>query len=115
MNDVATTLPGGFEDLEPFVERWAVSGTANRARLRRQSAPEERAAFFETARELVDPALTLLDQKPLEQLDEREQRLMNLVLSLAHISLAVELQGPDESEHARFAEHMRITRSVADE
>ncbi len=115
MSNANTTLPRGFKSLEPFVEQWAISGTAERARARRESAPEEREAFFEAARDLVDPALALLDQKPLDQLDEREQRLMDLMLSVAHIALAVELHAEEEHKVARASEHMIITKSVADE
>lgn len=115
MSNTETTLPEGFESLEPFVEQWAIPGTAERARARRESAPEQREAFFAAARDRVDPALALLDQKPLEQLDEREQRLMNLMLSVAHVSLAVEIHGDEEHRVARASEHMIITRSVADE
>ena len=53
-------------------------------------------------------------EKPLDQLDEREKRLMNLMLSLAHVSLAVEVQGDDEPKHARSAKYLRITRAPSD-
>lgn len=111
---MAALLPSGFETLEPFVERFAIAGTANRAQLRGDSSPEERAAFHAAAKDLIAPALDLLDRKPLDQLDEREQRLLNLALSFGHIALAVEIQGPDEAQHAELRKYMRITRSPAD-
>ncbi|MDR2856838.1 MAG: hypothetical protein LBV50_03210 [Novosphingobium sp.] len=110
---MATSLPAGFETLEPFVARFSVAGTANRAQLRSDSSREERAAFHEAAKDLVAPALDLLDKKPLDQLDESEQRLLNLALSFAHIALAVEIQGPDEERHAGLRSYMRVTRSPA--
>ena len=111
---MANTLPAGFEALEPFVPRFAVSGTANRAQRRSDSTPEERAAFFAAARDMVGPALDHLDTRPLDALDDSEQRLMDLALSFAHIALAVDIQGPDEARHAELRQHMRITRSPAD-
>jgi len=111
---VETSLPRGFEALEPFVPRFCVAGTANRAELRSASTGEERAAFHEAARDMIAPALDLLDRKPLDQLDPAEQCLLTLCLSFAHIALAVELQGPDEERHAVMREYMRITRSPAD-
>jgi hypothetical protein len=111
---MATMLPQGFEQLEPFVDRFAVAGTANRARLRSESGEAERAAFVEAARDLVAPALDLLDQKPLADLDEAERRLLDLALTFAHMALAVEVQGADEARHAQMRDHMRITRSPAD-
>lgn len=111
---MAHLLPAGFEALEPFVERFAVAGTANRAALRGASTAEERAAFHAAAASLIAPALDLLDAKPVDSLDESEQRLMNLALTFAHIALAVEVQGPDEARHAELRKYMRITRSPAD-
>lgn len=111
---MTTTLPAGFETLEPFVERFAIAGTANRAQLRGDTSPAEREAFHAAAVNLVAPALDLLDRKPLDRLDESEQRLLNLALSFSHIALAVEIQGPDEAGHAELRQYMRITRSPAD-
>lgn len=107
-------LPDGFESLEYFVDRWAVDGTANRDRRRGDSTENERVAFFEAAKGLIPQALELLDRKPLDQFNEREQRLMNMVLSFAHVAMAVEMLGDAEPRHARFREVMRITRSPAD-
>ena len=39
---------------------------------------------------------------------------MDLVLSLAHVSLAVEVQKEMEEQHARQRNDMPITRSVTD-
>lgn len=111
---MANLLPEGFEKLEPFVERFALSGTANRAARRGDSTAEERAAFHAAAGDLIGPALDLLDTRPLAALSEAEQRLLNLTLAFAHVALAVEVQGPDEERHASMRQYMRITRSPAD-
>jgi hypothetical protein len=111
---MSTSLPSGFEALEPFVARFAVSGTANRAQLRGDATRADREAFHAAAKDLIAPALDLLDTKPLGGLDAREQRLLDLALSFSHIALAVEIQGPDEERHAKLRRYMRITRSPAD-
>jgi len=108
-------LPAGFEALAPFLEFWAVDTAAGRARCRDVSDEPARVAFYNAARELVPAALTLLDAKPLSQLDEGEQRLMKLILSFAHVALAVELQREEEPKHARMRPYMRITRAPADQ
>ncbi|TGD74774.1 hypothetical protein E4634_06120 [Mangrovimicrobium sediminis] len=107
-------LPAGFQALEPFVEGWAIEGSENRLRRRLQSTPEEREAFFEAAMPLVQPALAQLDKKRLTEFDAAEQRLMNLMLSMAHVAHAVEVQREDEPFHAEGARHITITRSSAD-
>ncbi len=107
-------LPPGFAALEPFVDRWAITGTANRAALRGSTTDAERQAFFAAGQPVLAAALDHLDTKPLAALDDAEQRLMNLTLSLAHVSLAVEMQGDDESKHRPNREAMRITQAPAD-
>ncbi len=111
---MATLLPAGFESLEPFAGRFAVAGTAARAQLRSDTSAAERQEFYDAANGSIAPALELLDTKRLDELDEAEERLMNLCLAFAHIALAVEIQGPDEARHAGLRAHMKIVRSTAD-
>ncbi|GGC13046.1 hypothetical protein GCM10011494_34890 [Novosphingobium endophyticum] len=108
------TLPHEFAVLEPFTERWAINGSANRAALRTSSTAEEREAFFAAADPLLDRALEYLDARALCELSQDEMRLMELMLSLAHVALAVEIQGPDEPKSAQWRDRMRITRSPAE-
>jgi hypothetical protein len=114
VNTTAGLLPIGFEDLEPFVAGWAIEGTAQRAQRRFESTREERAALFAAAKDRILPALDLLDRKPLAAHDACERRLMHLMLSVAHVALAEEVQGPDEEKHRLKSRHMVITRSVTD-
>lgn len=108
------TLPKGFSELEPFVGQWAIACSADRLAARLGSTDAERRAFFEAGQGLVEPALQLLDGKPSAQYSAAEVRLMNLVLTLAHVSLAVEIQGDDEAFHARYAQYITIGHSAAD-
>lgn len=108
-------LPVGFETLAPFVEFWAADTAAERARCRDISDEAGRLAFYNAANELVPKALAILDEKPLAQFDEHEQRLMKLVLSFGHVALAIELHRDEEAKHARNRPFMRITRAPADQ
>lgn len=110
-----TGLPAGFEALQPHVEFWAVDSAHNRLQCRLNSSEAQRRDFFEAAQPLADAAMELLDRKPLTELDAPERRLLNLMLSLAHVSLAVELQRDEEAIHAEGARHLRITRASADD
>lgn len=107
-------LPAGYEPLERFVDRWAISGSACRAQRRNESSAEERQTFFDAAKDFVGPALDQLDKKALASLDDSERRLLDLMLSFAHVALAVEIQGEAEPRHAHFRTTMRITKSPAD-
>ena len=107
-------LPKGYEVLEPFVDFWAVDGTALRDQRRGESTAVQRKAFYETAKGLVPKALEELDRKPLEHLDDNERCLLNLLLSFAHVTQAVEMLDKAEPRHAAFRKVMRITHSPAD-
>ena len=107
-------LPTGFERLEPFVERWARPSSAARIAARLDSDEPARTAFYDAASEVLADALALLDRKPLSALDDRERRLMDLMLSLAHVALAVELQREQEPMHAEGRRHIRMIGTTAD-
>ena len=103
-------LPPGYAALERFVAEWDIADMAGRARRRDDSTAAERQAFYEAARGLVTGALAELDSKPLDRLDTRERRLANLMLSYAHVALAVEIRGSGEDAHREDRRHMAITR-----
>ena len=107
-------LPDGFAALEPFAERWAGDTAAVRAHLRDSASFADAGAFYATAQPLVESALARLDAKPLANHDDGERRLMRLMLSFAHVSLAIEVQDREEAAHSKLREHMRITRAPAD-
>lgn len=107
-------LPEGYEALEPFAADWALPTAADRAAKRGDSTPDERKAFYDATLPLAGATLTALDAKPLEELSEQEQRLLNLLLTFAHVSLAVEVQGEAEAQHAFWRSRMQITRAPAD-
>jgi hypothetical protein len=114
MSVADSLLPNGFEALEPFAEYWAVAPAVIRAERRTESTDEQRAAFFAVAKDTIPPALAYLDKKPLDQHDAKEQRLMNLLLSFAHVACAVEIQRDDEATHAQFRRYLVTTRATAD-
>ena len=110
---MSAVLPEGFTTLEPFAASWAISGSAARAAKRGDSTDEERTAFYEAAKTLLAPALAYLDTKPFAAFTAQENRLMDMMLSLAHVALAVEGLGDDEPRHATMRQHMRLTRTPA--
>lgn len=107
-------LPEGFEALEPFVERWAIRTTRERDKARGESRFEDLKAYYDAAQPLLGPALAYLDSFPVQELAGKEQRLMEMMLSLAHASMAVEIHKEMEPQHAISREAMIITRSTTD-
>lgn len=115
MNAIDNALPAGFAALEPFVCSWAVEGANNRLLARLNSCESDRSNFFEAAKALLAPGLEYLDTKPFADFNDQDKRLMNLLLSLAHVALAVETQGSDEPMHAAGARYITITRAPSDQ
>lgn len=93
-------LPHGFEALESFVQDWALEGEPARAAARSAATPALRRAFYDAAQPLLAPALDYLDGRPMLAGDARDDRLMRMMLSLAHVALAVETLGDTEDRHA---------------
>lgn len=114
MSSGQTSLPAGFEALEPFAATWAIDNGPARAEARAQGTAEDRRAFYEAASPLLAQALDHLDGKPLTELDESEQRLMHMMLSFAHVAIAEEVQKGDEERHAYYRTFMPVTRVPAD-
>ncbi len=114
MSKALSRLPEGFAALEPFAGDWAIATSAARAARRDDSGAAEQEIFYNAARDFLDPALAMLDGKPLAKLDEKERRLLDLMLTFAHVSIAVEVQRDFEPQHTVMRRHMRITRTPAD-
>jgi hypothetical protein len=83
-------------------------------RARLSSTEAQRLAFYRAAKPLLQPTLAYLDARPLSGLEAPEQRLLDLVCSLAHVALAVEQQGDQEGEHALAQAAFTITRASED-
>lgn len=105
-------LPKEYSTLEKFVDAWSLPDRDSRSQQRANSSAEERAEFFNATKDHVDSALAMLDRKPLHELNEQEQRLLNLLLAFAHVSLAIEIQANAESQHAKSREALRFTLPV---
>ena|SRR6266540_6858322 len=114
MSPANSQLPPGFGALEPYAASWALAGAPNRAHRRTHSTEQERADFYDAVQPLLVPALAYLDARPLKELDEKEQRLMTLLLGFAHVAQAVEVQGQNEATHAKQRHLLKISRAVAD-
>ena len=110
----AATLPAQFAALEPFADYWAAPSLSLRDTRRLESSEEQRLAFYQAVKGLAPAMLEHLEEKPLDAYEEADHRLMDLLLSLIHLSLAVEVEGKEEHLHARGAWKMPIVRERAD-
>jgi hypothetical protein len=107
-------LPEDFGGLEEFAPHWSGASAGVRAHLRDSATPETALAFYKAVQPELASALTFLDRKPLAEHDDRERQLMRLLLSYAHVAMAIEVQGNDEPAHSQLRPYMRLTRAPAD-
>lgn len=84
-------LPAGFEDLEPFSQKWCLATEAERYTMRLASTMEEMQAFYDACFPRVRDAMAHLDDFPLDDLPPRQLNLLRLVYSLIMVSLPVEV------------------------
>jgi len=109
-----SVLPAKFATLEPFVEKWALTTSRERSHERENSSLAEMRHFYDVAAPCLKDALAYLDAKSLDSFQPEDERLMALCLSLAHVTLAVEVQGEAEPQNAQYRHEMRITRTTAE-
>jgi len=84
-------LPAGFEELEPFAERWAKPTFAARYQVRITSTMEEIQTFYQTMMSAMDRCAEHLDAFAPSELPETSRRLLYLTYAAMNVSPAVEL------------------------
>jgi hypothetical protein len=85
-----TQLPSGFSDLEQF-SQWALPTSVERNRKRLASSMDEINALYKAMLPRLEEILAYLDRFSVQEMPQDEQRLLFLALSLAEVSIAVEL------------------------
>lgn len=105
-------LPDEFADLERFADQWAIETSEGRKQERIRSTAADREAFHAAAHPLAARGLAHLDTAPIDSWGRQERELMHILLSLAHVSLAIEKQRDQEARHAINHAHFTITRSA---
>ena len=88
-----SALPEAFGALEVYVSDWALPTEAERAQRRLATSESAAREFYERMLEYADDALGYLGNKPIDQLDEPDQNLLLLLLSLANIAMTIECYG----------------------
>lgn len=105
-------LPTGFEDLLPFVDRWAVDDTAARIKLRAEASMEDIQAFYDAMVGRADEAMSLIDTHSLHALPDDVGRLCRLVLALAQAAMAVEIHGQPRAPGTPYPNSIRLVRGT---
>lgn len=109
---VAPLLPDGFEALEPFVGYWARPTTQERREQREAASMEAILAFYAPMIALAPAAMRHLEAFPLDAMPPPAARLMELVLALAHVSMATELHGQPRAPHTPYPHGVRLVQGL---
>lgn len=111
---MGSSLPAGFEALEPFVADWALEDAVARMARRQASGIEEIRRFYDAMLPLGEAALQHLRQFQLGDLPVESERLLKLMLSLAEVAPAVEWYGDPRVYDGFPIERIRYRRLIRD-
>lgn len=84
-------LPTGFEDLQPFAERWVLPDQRARYLERLAASMDDMQAFYDAAMARIDDVLAYLEQYQVDELSDEGVNLLWLYSSLCNVSFPVEV------------------------
>lgn len=108
----ATLLPRDFADLEPFAATWCLATEPERWEQRLAGTMDEMQAFYDATFPRAADAIAYCDRFPLDALPPDAQHLLELLLSLAMVSYAVEVWQQAEPINAGAARIDRIAEPL---
>lgn len=112
--DHNSSLPAGFESLEPFVSEWVLRDAEARMAKRQSSDMVEIRRFYSAIVPLGDQALEYLRGFQLGSVPPEGERLLKLMLSLAEIGPAVEWYNSPQVYDGFPVSRIRYLRQIAD-
>ena len=110
----APLLPKGFKTLEPLVADWVLPDSRARLEKRLTTPPAVIRAFYDAMLEKAPKALSYLAERQLGELNEAEERLLKLLLSLAEMGPAVEWYGTGEYPDGFDARRFKLIEQMPD-
>ena len=84
-----TSLPAGFEELEPWVSDWVQPGRDERYAVRLSKSIGELSEFYDAIAARAEDALEYLDALDLNDLPADADRLLHLLYSMVLVSYSV--------------------------
>lgn len=102
------SLPPGFEALEPYVAYWAAASAQERRERREAASMEEIETFYAAMLARAPEAIRVLEGRDMRDLEGAPLRLMQLLLALAHVSMAVELHRQPRAPFTPYPHEVRL-------
>lgn len=110
MSPIETSLPKGFEALEPFVSYWVRDSNDERRIARSAAQMDDICAFYDVVVALAPEAITYLESFPLDDMPEDATRLFKLLLAMNHAAIAVEMHGEPRAHDSPWPAPVRVAR-----
>ncbi len=110
----APLLPKGFKMLESLVADWVLPDSRARLEKRLTTPPATIRAFYDAMLDKAPKALSYLAERQLGELNEAEERLLKLLLSLAEMGPAVEWYGTGEYPDGFDARRFKLIEQMPD-
>lgn len=107
------SLPSGFDALEPFADEWALPDFQARFEKRFSSSMEEIRGFYEAAQPLAEDMLVHLENYSLGEYPDDAQRLYQLLMTLAHMSIPVERHRQPRPANVTYPTSVKVTQGPA--
>jgi hypothetical protein len=103
----SSSLPAGFEFLEPFAAAWGeLTSQDERYRVRQSLSMDELEAFHAALGGRLEEVFVHLDKFPMNALPEKEARLYRIALGLTEAAQAVEIFGQPRVPYAPYPHHI---------
>jgi hypothetical protein len=112
--DSNSTLPSGFEALEPFVGEWVLPDAVARMNKRQSSTIQEIRRFYAAMLPFGERALAYLRDFQLGELPPEAERLLRLMLALAEVAPAVEWYNDPQVYDGFPVSRIRYLRQIPD-
>jgi hypothetical protein len=109
-----SSLPAGFEVLEPLVHDWVLPDAVARMGKRQASTIAELRRFYDAMLPLGETALAYLRRFPLGALPPEGERLLKLMLALAEAAPAVEWYNSPKVTDGFPVQRIRYLRQIPD-
>ena len=110
MSHSETSLPRGFDALEPFVAYWVRDSNDERRAARSTAQMEDIREFYDVVVALAPDAITSLEKFPLDDMPPAETRLFKLLLAMNHAAIAVEMHGAPRAIDSTWPAAVRIAK-----
>ena len=105
-----TSLPTGYQSLEPFVNYWVRDSNDERRAARSTAQMEDIRAFYDEVVARAPDAIAYLEKFPLDAMPEPETRLFKLLLAMNHAAIAVEMHGAPRAFDSTWPAAVRIAK-----